>query len=146
VPTVVVLLPNPLAAIPRAVPPDTTPLLTPAAPLGTADPARKLELDVVLVRFNVPAVVELPVVDMVNGLLVPVVEVVVVPPNAEPGRPVPVLVDVEAESGRRVVVVVEDDPTLEVGTNPVDEPGLELDDRPGRVTGRLLLVVVVVEG
>lgn len=76
------------------------------------------------------------VVDMVNGLLVPVV---VVPPNAEPGR----LVDVEAESGRRVVVVVvEDDPTLEVGTNPVEEPGLELEDNPGRVTGRLLLVVV----
>jgi len=75
------------------------------------------------------------VVDMVNGLLVPVV---VVPPNAEPGR----LVDVEAESGRRVVVLVEDDPTLEVGTNPVEEPGLELEDNPGRVTGRLLLVVV----
>ena len=76
------------------------------------------------------------VVDMVNGLLVPTL--VVVPPNAEPGR----LVDVEAESGRRVVVLVEDDPTLEVGTNPVEEPGLELEDNPGRVTGRLLLVVV----
>ena len=101
-----------------------------------------MELDAVLVRFNVPAVVELAdmaaaaVVDMVNGLLVPTV--VVVPPNAEPGR----LVDVEAESGRRVVVVVvEDDPALEVGTNPVEEPGLEPEDNPGRVTGRLLLVV-----
>lgn len=78
---------------------------------------------------------------MVNCLLA--AAVVVLPPKAEPGRPVPILVEVEAESGRRVVVVVEDDdPTLEVGTNPVDEPGLELEDNPGRVTGRLLLVVV----
>lgn len=104
------------------------------------EPARRLELDAVLALFN-PGAPEV-VVDALSGLR---------PGSAEEeadedgkGRLV-VVVEVDAESGRRPAVVVE--AAREVGTNPVELPGLEVEaEVPGRTVVEELIIGRLVPG
>jgi len=98
-----------------------------------------LELDAVLALFN-PGAPEV-VVDALSGLR---------PGSAEEeadedGKGRLVVVEVEAESGRRPAVVVE--AAREVGTNPVELPGLEFEaEVPGRTVVEELIIGLLVPG